>query len=110
MIRVKFEGSFDSHNVKRDGVVKLSFKVPLSELPEVVQTMRLIDKQASMGLVCGAAKIPVGRVVFDRLSFDRDGEARVVFQSDVDNLRLSEENLRALVDSPIIVILRSAGG
>jgi len=109
-IRIRFEGTFDSHNVKRDGVVKLGFKAPLSEIASVIQLVRLIDDRISIGIICEGTDIPVGRVSLDRLSFDRHGEARIVVESDVDKMRISEEHLRAVVDKPLTIVMIGKGG
>jgi len=109
-IQIKFDGSFNSHNVKRDGTVVLSFKAPVSEMAEMVGAVRFISKRATVGIKAGDQEIPVGRVVFNRLQFDKEGEATLTLLSDVENMKLSGEDFIALVDKPVRVYLISMGG
>ena len=109
-ISVRFNGTFESHSIKRDGTVMLGFKAPLSEIASMVNCVRFIDKRVSIGIKAGDERFAIGNVVLNRLSFDKDGEARLMLMSDVENMKLSSENFIALVDIPVRVYLTSVGG
>ncbi len=105
-IVIRFEASFHNFNVKGDGIVKLTFKVPSNEMPQVVQTVRAIDQRnVRIGTKCHKKLTDMGRVAFERLTFDRDGEATLAFMS---NLDLDVSNLRDMVDEPVRVTVAIA--
>lgn len=108
--KVKFETTFDGIAVKRNGDVHLKFRVPQNQLTYAVRSLAFIDHYIQCGVAYddenqGAQRIKVGRIAFYAMRIDRHGEAVVDFESSLNALKSTIEEIRSLVNKSVFLYL-----
>lgn len=95
-VKTKFEAQFEGHNINRKGFSKITFKASHTELRKTLKLGLMVGKSCVITIDYAKEEIDVlDEGVINKLLFDRDGECKVVFESDeiVDGLTSNLEGL-----------------
>lgn len=106
-MKTRFSGTFAGANVKKDGTVVLSFLAPQSEMASVLQSVLFIDHVMRVGVELDGSPIKVGKAAFNSIRVDKDGESRVVLDTDLDGLDISLAELKSFVNENMQVLFVS---
>jgi glutathione peroxidase-family protein len=98
-------GQYKSFNIKNNKSVDLSFKFSYDERINMVQAISFIGQNVTILAKKGAEKpVKLGMFNFHELKIDRDGEATIKFNSDVDYV--FTENVNAIVGKDELLKIR----
>jgi len=102
-MKSKFEASFEGHNVDRKGFSKITFKASHTELKKTLRLGMMIGSDCIVDIDFAGEDISVmDGAKINGIRFDRDGECKVVFESDeiIDDLT---SNLEGLLNAVFIL-------
>lgn len=101
---IRFNSTFDGQSIKRDGTVSLTFRAPLSEIADTVKLVTLLETTFHLRCVNeNDEPVEIGKVTFFRLQIDRQGESRVMFETELSVMANTLEEIRSLLAQNVIV-------
>lgn len=103
-IKVKIECTFDGHSIKRNGDIDLRFKAPYSEIAKSASLVRMINCNIGVHARVNNEKPEfLGTFYLNKLSFDHDGESKMVFNTELDSSEF--DNFKSLFTPDAVIIL-----
>lgn len=104
-IKCTLEAQYDGHSIKRNGDLDLNFKLPYSELTSSLLLVQMINTNIDLIARIGTEKpVKLGTFMLKNLGIDRDGESKVRFNSEVDNIEIN--NFVNLTEKETIIKLK----
>lgn len=85
---VKVNGMNSGFAIKRNGIVEIKVECDGSELASILGILQLAGKSIRVAAKVKEEKVSLGTFFFYGLHIDRDGDARLVLQSDAENANL----------------------
>ena len=94
LVKVITEGTYQNHNVKNNKAVTIILKAPYSEMRNYLLSVQLINENTDIGVKIGSDKKPLklGNFMFHGLNIDRDGEAKLTWNSLIEHTEMNNLN------------------
>lgn len=98
-------GTFDTANVKKDGIAAVRFKFPFMEIANWVKLLTHVNAPGKMLVIPeNGEKIKFGEVLFKSLSVDKDGEAKLTVEGEANSMDLSQTH--TMIDKCVKVCIK----
>ena len=107
-IKIKLEVQYDGHSIKKNGSVDLRFKSPYSELVKSLELLQLINCNINIKAKVNNVNYEIGTFYLNNLSVDRDGESKIKFNTELENVEMN--NLNNLTERDVIIFILCSGG
>lgn len=109
-VKVKFEGKYQTHNIKSNQAIDITIKMSYSELTQYVQTLQMLNENVTLVSKIGTTKPKkLGTFMIKNLNIDGDGEGKLKLNSQldfVDDLAINELAKRS--DEPLMVLMKAS--
>lgn len=109
-VKIKFEAKYNTHTVKANKAVDITFKMPYTELTQYIGSIQLLNENVTIAAKIGADKKPVklGEFMITNISVDRDGQGTMKFNSLLDHVEAAHLNeLASRNDEPMVLFLKA---
>jgi hypothetical protein len=106
-MKTKYTGTLHNFRLGRDDTIKLTFKVPLSELPGISKMLLLVSKPFKLYINSEGNKYSFDDVMLDKLSFDKDGEGTITFTVPVEGMEADIGFLNSCTQKPVMIAIKS---
>lgn len=104
-LKVKMECTFAGYSAKKNGDLDLKFKVPYSDVVNVVSLVRMINCNIGVEAKVNSGKpVSLGTFYVNKISIDRDGESTIVFNTELSSSEI--DNFSDLLEPEAIIFLR----
>lgn len=75
----------------RKNAGKITIKIAALDISHSVSVLQYLNETFDMGLIEGKVKIKIPNVLYDKMSINSDGEAKVTFNVEPENMPLAAE-------------------
>ena len=109
--KISFSASFQSHVVKKDGALVITFLVPYTSLESVILVPFLISSYFVLDVSVNEEKFSIPRALFKNLRIDDIGESKLQIESSLqglDETSFSFIILGRLIEVPLVVSIEAS--
>jgi hypothetical protein len=88
-MKTNFEGTFEKYNVNKDGIIFLEFKTSAMDLPKVLHVLSEVDYELEViasPIEKKEKQIKLTSAGYEKLDIYREGNAKIKFNAEVDNV------------------------
>lgn len=104
-VKCIMEAQYNGHYIKGNGDLDLNFKLPYSELINVLKLTQMIGTNIKIAAKIGKKEVfELGTFMLKNISIDREGESKIKFNSEVSTVEM--ENFINLAEKDQIIKLR----
>lgn len=107
-VKLKTEGTYFNHNVKKNKSIDLVIKLPYSELTNYIQSIQMLNENVEVVARISSDKpMPLGSFMINNISIDNDGEGKLKLNSQLDFVDADAINKLAMRnDEPLKLMLK----
>ena len=106
---VQITGTFDSSTTKSNGQQNMRLKFPYSEIANYSKLLMLLGTTAKAVIVNeDDEKIKLGTIMIDKLTIDKDGEAKLSIIGETSNIDMA--NICSIIEKVVVIKIKSDGG
>ncbi len=104
-IKLKMVAQYNGHSFKKNGDLDLNFKLDYSEIVNVVSLIRMLNQNIKIMAKVGRSNPEeLGEFIIRSVGIDRDGESKVKFSSETDDV--NAEKLIDLMKPETLIVLQ----
>ena len=106
---VQITGTFDSSTTKSNGQQNMRLKFPYSEIANYSKLLMLLGTTVKAVIVNDDdEKIKLGNIMIDKLTIDKDGEAKLSIIGETSNIDMA--NICSIIEKVVVIKIKSDGG
>lgn len=108
-VKIKFEAKYQTHNVKSNKSIDVTFKMSYSELTQYLQTIQMLNENVLVASKIGADKPrKLGTFMISNLNVGGDGEGKLKINSQLDYVDgIAIQELAEKADEPLILLMKA---
>lgn len=106
---LQITGTFDSSTTKSNGQQNMRLKFPYSEIVNYSKLLMVLGRTIKAIIVNDdGEKIKLGAIMVDKLTIDKDGEAKVSIVGETANIDMA--NICSIIEKVVVIKLKTDEG